>query len=170
MQVQAQTTASNANAQAQALAQEQQSLLNYGDPALASAVLGKNDPYVSTIRAGDPESTIAQLGRQDTEALRQLDTTMDPSLVDSGYRVEQEGNLAQQYQDALAQAASAEQSQLQGYQSDLAAAEQTNNDTLTQAISDAYNRALAQQLAVASAGGTPDTSYLALLQSLGGTG
>lgn len=166
-QVQASVTAANSQAQAQALAQQKSALLAYGDPVLAKTILGAKDPTYLAIMGGDPESQLAQLGRQYGQERRQFDTTIDPSLVNSGYRVEQEGNMAQAYQDALAQAASGIQSQLQGYQSDLSSEEAQQAQALSQAVSDAYNRALQQQLATASASGSGD-SLTALLQALGG--
>lgn len=167
-QVQASVAAANSQAQAQALAQQKQALLAYGDPSLAKAMLGAKDPTYLAILGGDPESQLGQLGRQYGQERRQFETTIDPSLVDSGYRAEQEGNMAQAYQDALAQAASGIQSQLQGIQGDLGSEEAQQAQAESQAISYAYNRALTQQLALASASGTSGSSLANLLSALGG--
>ena len=144
-QVQAQMAASNSQAQAGALSQEEQALLQLGDPALAQSILGANDPMLSAI-GNNPESQYSQLGRQYKQELQQFGETIDPSLVDSGYRVQQEGNMAQSYQDALAQAASGFQNQYQSIKDALAQTEAQNADTLSQALSDAYTRALQQAL------------------------
>lgn len=145
-QVQAQMASANSMANASALSQEEQALLQLGDPALAQSILGANDPMLGAI-GNNPESQYAQLHRQYGQQLRQFDTTIDPSLVNSGYRVEQEGNMAQGLQDALAQAAAGFQSQYQGIRGQLAQALAGNADTLSQAYSDAYNRAIQRALA-----------------------
>ena len=165
-QVQAQMASANSQAQAGALSQEEQALLQLGDPALASSILGANDPMLAAIR-NNPESQYSQLGRQYHQQLQQFGETIDPSLVDSGYRVQQEGNMAQAYQDALAQAASGFQNQYQSIRDALAQTEAQNADALSQAYSDAYNRALQEQLANASV--LPSGSNLsAILSALGG--
>lgn len=164
-QVQAQMSSSNSQAQAAALSQEEQALLQLGDPALAASILGQSDPMVQAA-ANNPESQYAQLHRQYGQQLRQFDTSIDPSLVNSGYRVEQEGNMAQALQDALAQAASGFQNQYAGIQNQLSQTEAQNADTLSQAWSDAYNRAVQQQLATPS---VPAGSLQSLISALGGS-
>lgn len=164
-QVQAQMTASNSQAQSGALSQEEQALLQLGDPALAQSILGANDPMLAAIRS-NPESQDAQLRRQYDQQLQQFGETIDPSLVNSGYRVQQEGNMAQGLQDALAQAASGFQNQYQGIQDALQQTLAQNAGTLSQAYSDAYNRAVQQQLATPS---LPDGSLASLIASLGGS-
>lgn len=149
-QVMAQMQSANSTDQAQALSQEEQALLSYGDPALASAVLGSSDPIAAAI-ANNPQSQLAQLAQQNQEQQQNFIETLDPSLVNSGYRVQQQGLLNQNYQNALAQAASGIQGTLQGIQGNLSSEEAANQNTLTQAISDAYNRALASQLATPTA-------------------
>ena len=155
----------NSMAQSSALSQEEQALLQLGDPALAQSILGANDPMLAAI-GNNPESQYSQLHRQYGQQLRQFDTSIDPSLVNSGYRVEQEGNMAQAYQDALAQAASGFQNQYQGIRGQLAQELAQNADTLSQAYSDAYNRAVQQQLAIPS---VPAGSLSALIAALGGS-
>ena len=156
-QVQAQMASSNSQAQAGALSQEEQALLQLGDPALARSILGGSDPMLAAI-GNNPESQYSQLGRQYNQQLQQFGETIDPSLVDSGYRVQQEGNMAQAYQDALAQAAAGFQNQYQSIRDALAQTEAQNADTLSQAWSDAYTRALQQALASPSA--IPGTSSI----------
>lgn len=164
-QVQAQMASSNSMAQAGALSQEEQALLQLGDPALATSILGANDPMLAAI-GNNPESQYAQLRRQYGQQLQQFGETIDPSLVNSGYRVQQEGQMAQALQDALANAASGFQNQYQSIQDALHQTEAQNADTLSQAWSDAYNRALQQQLATPS---LPPGSLSALLSALGGS-
>lgn len=168
-QVQAQMAASNSQASAGALSQEEQALLQLGDPALAATILGNNSPMLGSIK-NNPESQYAQLQRQYQQQLQQFGETIDPSLVDSGYRVQQEGNMAQALQDSLAQAASGFQSQYQQIQNALQQQEAQNADTLSQAWSDAYNRALEQQLANASVlpSGSSLSSILSALGSSSG--
>lgn len=144
-QVQAQMAASNQQAEAGALSQEEQALLQLGDPALAKSILGGTDPMLAAI-GNNPESQYAQLHRQYQQELQQFGETIDPSLVDSGYRVQQEGNMSQSLQDALAQAAAGFQNQYQSIRDALAQTEAQNADTLSQAWSDAYTRALQQAL------------------------
>lgn len=164
-QVQAQMASANSMARSGALSQEEQALLQLGDPALAASILGANDPFVAAARS-NPESQYAQLGRQYHQQLDQFGETLDPSLVNSGYRVKQEGNMAQAYQDALAQAASGFQNQYQGIQGQLAQTLAQDSDTLSQAYSDAYNRAVQQQLATPS---VPAGSLASLIAALGGS-
>lgn len=166
-QVQAQMASANQQAQAGALSQEEQALLQLGDPALAASILGRHDPMLAAI-GRNPESQYAQLGRQYRDQLAQFGETIDPSLVDSGYRVQQEGSMAQAYQDALAQAAAGFQNQYQSIRDQLAQTEAQNADTLSQAWSDAYNRAVQQQLATAST--VPSGSSLSSILSALGAG
>lgn len=144
-QVQAQMAAANSQAQSLALSQEEQELLNLGDPALAQAMLGANDPMISAI-GNNPESQYAQLARQYQQQLQQFNETIDPSLVDSGYRVLQDTNMAQALQDARAAAASQAQSQIQQYMDQSAATQAGDANTLSQALADAYNRYVQQYL------------------------
>lgn len=164
-QVQAQMASANSMAQSSALSQEEQALLQLGDPALAASILGQNDPMVQAA-ANNPESQYAQLRRQYDQQLQNFGETIDPSLVNSGYRVQQEGQMAQALQDALAQAASGFQNQYAGIQNQLAQTEAQNADTLSQAWSDAYNRAVQQQLATPS---IPAGSLQSLISALGGS-
>ena len=113
----------------------------------------------------NPESQYAQLRRQYGQQLQNFGETIDPSLVDSGYRVQQEGQMSQGLQDALAQAASGFQNQYQGIKDQLAQTEAGNADTLSQAWSDAYNRALQQQLNTAS---VSPSSLSSIIAALGG--
>ena len=150
-QVQAQMSSANSMANSSALSQEEQALLQLGDPALAQSILGANDPMLAAI-GNNPESQYSQLHRQYGQQLRQFDRTIDPSLVNSGYRIDQEGTMAQALQDALANAASGFQNTYAGIQGQLASTLAANAGTLSQAYSDAYNRAVQQQLARAAGG------------------
>lgn len=155
--VQASTTAANSMAQATALRQQEQLLLAYGDPTLASAVLGANDPIVAALQKGNPESTLSMLGRQHDQQVTNFDTGLDPSLTFSGYRVKQEGLLNQNYLDALANAAASVQTGLGGIGDNLNNALAGDNTTLQNAIADAYARAVAAALTNPPAPDAPPT-------------
>lgn len=127
---------SDQQAQAQALQERQQQLLQYGDPKLAAAVLGQNDPTV-TAAGQNQESQIAMLGRQRDKNLHDFETQLDPSLTFSGYKVGQEQQLGQAYQDALAQAAAGVQGNLGTITGDLNAALAQNNTNRENALSQA---------------------------------
>lgn len=128
-------------AQSGALAQREQLLLAYGDPKLASSVLGATDPIVQA--AGqNPTSTVAQLGQQRDRNLKSLDDQLQAAnLGYSGYRVTQETQAGQDFQNALAQAAAQVQGNLGQVDSSLAAALAQNNATRAQGINDAADRA-----------------------------
>lgn len=127
---------SDQQANAQALQERQQQLLQYGDPTLAAAVLGQNDPTV-TAAGQNQESQIAMLGRQRDKNLHDFETQLDPSLTFSGYKVGQEQQLGQAYQDALAQAAAGVQGNLGSITGDLNAALAQNNTNRENALSQA---------------------------------
>lgn len=138
---------SDQQATAQALKERQQQLLQYGDPRLAAAVLGQNDPFVQA--AGqNQESDLAMLGRERDQNLHQFETQLDPSLTFSGYRVGQEQQLGQAYQDALAKAASGVQGNLDSITGQLNAALAQNNVNRMNGLSAAE----ANQLALIAAG------------------
>jgi len=135
-QVNALAGLSDQQANAQALQQRQQQLLAYGDPKLAAAVLGQNDPTVQA--AGqNQESQLAMLGRERDQNLRDFETQLDPSLAFSGYRVGQEQRLGQAYQDALAQAAAGVQGNLGTITNELDAALGQNNANRMNALDQA---------------------------------
>jgi hypothetical protein len=136
-QVEALTGLSDTQAKAEALKERQQLLLQYGDQSLAQSILGANDPTAAA--AGkSTTSTLAQLNNQRTQDVKQLSDALNKAnLFYGGYRVDQEGQAAQNYQNALAQAAGAVQSALGGIDTNL-------NSTLNQ---NAMQRAAAMQQA-----------------------
>jgi hypothetical protein len=143
---------SNEQAQSGALHQRQDLLLAYGDPALAAARLGPDDPLVAAA-GNNPTSTVHQLGQQRDRNLKQLDDALnDQNLTYSGYRVNQESQAAQDFQNALATAAGQVNSGLGQIDSNLASALGANQQQLVQAISDAAARA---QAAAAASGADP---------------
>lgn len=149
-QVNAAMALADQNAQAAALRGRQQALLGYGDPALAAQILGANDPFVQA--AGqNQEGTVQQLLRAYQEGLHNFDTGLDPSLAYSGYRIGQEGEIGQTYQDNLSKAAADIQAQLGGYTDTLNQALEADQQQRIQALADAYQRAL--QAALAGTGG-----------------
>lgn len=145
-QVNAITLLADQNAQTAALRNREQMLLNYGDPALAASVLGADDPYVQA--AGqNQQSTLAQLLRSYHHGLQNFDATLDPSLAFSGYRIGQEGQIGQDYQDSLAQAAAGLQSGLGSVTDQLNQQLQADNAQRAQALADAYQRFVQNALA-----------------------
>lgn len=153
-QVNAMVGLSDQQAQAQALKERQQLLLQYGDPTLASAVLGANDP---TARAAalNQESDLAQLGRQRDQNVQQFEQQLDPSLTFSGYKVGQEKLLGQAYQDALAKAAAGVQSNLDTINGNLNQELSQNQFQQGNALEQAYAQELQMILAGQAGGGTP---------------
>lgn len=134
-------TMADQQAQAAALRARQQSLLGYGDPALAQAVLG--DGTWAGLAGNNPNSTLAQLARTRDQNLKTLDDGLNANnLIYSGNRVVQETQQAQDYQSALAQAAAQEQSALGGIDSTLTGALQGTQQQNIQAIDDAATRAM----------------------------
>lgn len=120
------TGRSDADAQAAALKQEQGQLLGYGDPTLAAAVLGQSDPTV-TAAGQNPTSTLAQLGQSRTRNLDTLTEDLNKqNLFYGGYRITQEQQAAQDYQNALALAASGVQGNLDTIQGNLGQALSAN--------------------------------------------
>lgn len=147
-QIQAMVGLSDQQAQAQALKERQQLLLSYGDPKLAAAVLGKNDPTV-TAAGQNQESDLAQLTRQDAQNVKGFETQLDPSLTFSGYKVGQEQQIGQNYQDALAKAAAGVQGSLDSITGNLNAVLQQNR----MQEANAYANAWAAEVAAAAANG-----------------
>lgn len=125
---------SDEEASAAALHQRQNTLLSYGDPSLASAVLGASDPNVEAA-AQNPTSTLAGLADQRTRNLHDLTEGLNKdNLLYSGYRVTQEGQAAHDYQNALATAAANVNSSLGGIDSSLAGALSANQASRVQAL------------------------------------
>jgi hypothetical protein len=142
-QIQSLVGMSNEQAQAGALKQRQNLVLAYGDPGVAGAVLGADDP-IAAAAAQNPTSTVAQLGQSRDRNLKTLDDQLNADNLDySGYRINQEQQAGQDYQNALAQAAAGLNSNLDQVGSNLTAALSGNNGQLVQGINDASNRAAA---------------------------
>lgn len=166
-QIQSLAGLSDTQAQAGALQQRQNLLLAYGDPNVAASVLGATDPIV-TAAAQNPTSTVHQLAQQRDRNVKTLDDQLEgtPNLGYSGYRITQETQAGQDYQNALAQAAAQLNQNLGSVDSNLASVLSANNEQRVQGINSAADRAAqaaAQTgvdpgaLAGAAAGGT-DTS------------
>jgi hypothetical protein len=113
---------SDEEAQAAALAQKKQALLAYGDPNLVSSLLpGETD--LASAAAGNPTSTLAGLKTQRERNTHSLTEALNQNnLFYSGARIVQEQQAAQDYMNALAQAAGAVQGGLGTIDSNLAAA------------------------------------------------
>lgn len=144
---QAQALIGMSNEQATAAAQKElrDSLLAYGDPNLITKVLGGGSSDLAKAAAANPTSTTAQLRTQRDRNLKNLDEQLNQAnLSYGGYRVNQESQAAQDYQNALAQAAAAEQGQIGSIQSYLAQALAANNQSYAQAYNDAANALIGQ--------------------------
>ena len=156
--------------QAQASAQKQRynQLLAYGDPNLALKTLGDNS--LATAAAGNPTSTLSQLGTQRTRNVRDLTEGMNKNnLLYSGYRVTQEQQAAQDYQSQLAQAAAGVNSNLDAIGGNLSQALAGNQATREQALREAADR-VAQQNTAAAAVAQQNALADALAQAAGGGG
>lgn len=127
-------------AQSQALKQKQQALLGYGDPKLAAALFGPDDPFVQAA-AKNPTSTLAQLGQQHDRGLTDMTENFNKSnLAYSGARVKGETQFGQDYENALAQAAAGVNQNLSGIDSQLSQALMAGNQSRIAALGDAYGR------------------------------
>lgn len=166
--IQALAGLSDEQAQSGALQQRENLLLAYGDPSVASSVLGPNDP-IAQAAGQNPTGTVQQLGQQKDRNLKTLDDQLNAAnLGYSGYRVTQETQAGQDYQNALAQAAGQLNQNLGSVDSNLASVLSQNNAQRVSGINDAADReaAYASQngvdpgaLAGAAGGaaGAPDT-------------
>lgn len=142
-QIQALIGMSDEQAQAQALKERQNLLLQYGDPDVAASVLGANDPFVQAV-GDNPTSTVKQLGQQRTRNLKDLLEQLNQSnLAYGGYRIDQEQQAQNDYQNALAQAAGGLNSNLDQVSGSLSQAMSANQAQLAQATADAAARAAA---------------------------
>jgi hypothetical protein len=140
-QIQSLVGLSNEQAKAGALKQRQNLVLAYGDPGVAHAVLGADDP-IAAAAAQNPTSTVAQLGQSRDRNLKTLDDALNADNLDySGYRVNQEQQAGQDYQNALAQAAAGLNSNLDQVGSNLAGVLAGNNSQLVSGINSAADRA-----------------------------
>lgn len=156
-------------AQSQALKAKQQELLGYGDPKLAAALFGPDDPFVQAA-AKNPTSTLAQLGQQHDRGLTDMTENFNKSnLAYSGARVKGETQFGQDFQNALSQAAAAVNQNLSGIDSQLSQALAAGNQSRVTALGDAYGRhqndpgvpepAAAGAAADTSGAGMGDTAY-----------
>jgi hypothetical protein len=162
-QIQSLVGQSNEQANQSALKQRQNLLLAYGDPAIAEAVLGAGDP-IAAAAGQNPTSTVHQLATSRDRNLQSLDDQLNAAnLGYSGYRVTQEGQAGQDYQNALAQAAAGLNSNLDQVSGNLAAALAGNNQQIVAGINSAADRASAN----AAASGT-DPGALAQAAAGGG--
>lgn len=145
-QIQALAGLSNEQAQAAALKQRQDQLLAYGDQSIAESILGAGDP-IALAAGKNPTSTVAQLGQSRDRNLKSLTEALNQqNLGYSGYRVTQEQQAGQDYNNALAQAAAGLNSNLGTIDSNLTGQLSANQQQVAQAINDAANRAAQQAL------------------------
>jgi hypothetical protein len=142
----------NQQAQAEALKERQNLLLQFGDPNVTASVLGQNDPLVQAAQQ-NPTSTVNQLGQQRDQNLKTLIDQLNPQNLDySGYRITQEQQNAQNYQNALAQAAAGLNSNLGQVDMNLNQQLSANNAQIAQGYTAAEAAAAA---AAAAAGNNP---------------
>lgn len=138
-QVTALTGMNDEQARAQAMKQKRDELLAYGDPNLAQSLLG--DSTLAQAAGQNPTSTLAGLGQQRDRNTHNLTEGLNQAnLLYGGYRITQEQQAAQDFQNALAQAAGGVNSSLGGIDSNLAQTLGQNQSQRTQAMLDAYGR------------------------------
>lgn len=144
-------------AQAAALKAKQQLLLGYGDSGLTQSVLG--DTNLAQAAAGNPTSTLANLSQQRDRNTKTLTEGLNQNnLLYSGYRVNQEQQAGQDYQNALANAAAGVNSNLDTISGNLSSALAGNQQTRIQAEQAARDRAVAAAIATGGPGGTGTVS------------
>lgn len=147
-QIQALTGLNDQQARASATQQIRDQLLAYGDAGLAGQAALGGDSTLAQAASANPTSTLAQLGQQKTRNLKTLDDQLNAqNLSFGGYRINQESQAAQDYQNALAQAAAAVNSNIGSIQSALQAA--LNQDAMQRA-----NGLFTAEQAAAAAGAT----------------
>lgn len=141
-------------AQSAALKAKQHLLLGYGDPTLAAAALGSNDPTAQA--AGqNPTSTLSQLGQQRDRNLHDLtDQLFASNLGYSGYRINQEQQAATDYQNQLANAAASVNGGLDTISGNLSSTLAGNQQQRLAAEQAARNNAVQLAIAAGTAGGT----------------
>jgi hypothetical protein len=145
-QITALTGMSDEQAQAAALKQQQQQILGYGDPNVARRVLG--DESLAQAAAGNPTSTLHQLDTQHDRNLHDLTEGLNQqNLLYSGYRVTQEQQDAQDFQNMLAQAAAGLNSNLDTIGGNLTGTLTGNAQQRAQAKQQAADRAVQAALA-----------------------
>jgi hypothetical protein len=138
-QVSAMLGMNDEQAKASALAQKQAQLLQYGDSGLAQSVLG--DQTFAQAAGQNPTSTLAQLGQARDRNVHDLTENLNKAnLLYGGYRVTQEQQAANDYQNQLAQAAASVNGNLGAIDNQLAQALGQNQAQKYQAMVDAYGR------------------------------
>lgn len=146
-QVNAFTGLSDQQANAAAEKQRRDQLLAYGDEQLVQSLLG--DSTLAKAAANNPTSTLKTLGHQKDQGLHDLLASLiapGHNLGFSGYRVKQEQNIGEGYQNALAQAASGLNSNLDSITGNLNGALGQNANARASAQGDAYARMLQELL------------------------
>lgn len=135
-----------AGASASELAQRKQALQSFGyDPALQGLY---PDEASAEVARQNPFSVLANLSRAHSERTRNLDENLNKSnLFYSGYRGTQLGNEATQYLGEQSQAQTTLQGLLTGLANQLLAAKSAEQERVSSAESDAYNRWVAEQQA-----------------------
>lgn len=133
------TGLSDEQAKAEALKQKQDELLAYGDPNLITKLLG--DSTLATAAAGNPSSTLAQFGQQRDRNVHDMTEYHNKNnTFYGGARIVDEQQAANDYQNALAQAAAGVNSNLGGIESQLAGVLGQSQQSRLAAMQGAYGR------------------------------
>lgn len=152
-EVTALTGQSDENAQAGALKQKQNLALGYGSSDFANA-LGL-DPSFATAAAGNPTSALNQAAQQRDRNLKTLtDSLFQDNLGFSGYRVNQEQQASQDYENELAGLAGQYNSGADTISGNLASALGANQQSRIAAEQAARDRAVTAAVTNGTAGGT----------------
>lgn len=133
-QVEAQSQAEEASALAASQAAQNQLAIQYSDPAMAL------DATNAAAATGNPYGVFAQLNSQEPLDQQALDETLNKSnLFYSGARINQQGQLVQQYGQKRSDAAGAEQASYAQIKATLLAAQQQAEQEQLTAQNNAYN-------------------------------
>lgn len=152
-QISALTGLSDEQANAAALKQKQHLALGYGSDTFAHA-LGLDDSYAEAA-SHNPTSALAQAAQQRDRNTKSLtDQLFANNLGYSGYRVTQEEQAAQDYQNELADLAGQYDTGADTISGNLSSTLGQNQAQRTQALNDAATRAIQAAIANGGAGGT----------------
>lgn len=137
-QIKALSTQTRENAETGALSLKKQLAIAYGDTSLADQL---GDTATRDAAAKNPYSVTALLGKTRDTGAHDLDEQLNQgNLFYSGERIKQQGNLTDQYQQALAQALAQEQGSLGDIENNRLAAVLGANADDVRALTEAEKR------------------------------
>lgn len=146
-----------ADAQTGALDAKKQALIRFGDPTLATSLLG--DTNTAAAAGQNPDSTLAQLLFQHQQQDQGIDQASNANNTFYGSaHANQLGDEAKNYELNRANAQNALYDLLTQADQGVSAAEQNAQGQYIAALPDAYSRAIAQPGAAGDGGAAPDTS------------